>query len=231
VWEIPLDDTPWEALAARCPFVVIGGALTLALRASPATTPAADPAANAAVSAGSLPGPSSSSPAVDAPAEEEATPMQRDLRPGGPEALMRTYGPVIASGTEAGHPWSLRGRIDASGAATLLQTSTGGGGSAGGALPFEDLGWKKLGHFGGVSSGENHGIGAPRTLTLEGVVSKQTAAIDVRLADGSSLPAQIIDTGDARASFFVAVWSTPSRWEVLIARDAAGTELETYRRR
>jgi hypothetical protein len=27
VWEIPLDDTPWEALAARCPFVVIDGAL------------------------------------------------------------------------------------------------------------------------------------------------------------------------------------------------------------
>ena len=27
VWKIPLDDTPWEALAARCPFVVTGGAL------------------------------------------------------------------------------------------------------------------------------------------------------------------------------------------------------------
>ncbi|TMQ25773.1 MAG: hypothetical protein E6J90_05360 [Deltaproteobacteria bacterium] len=27
VWETPLDDTPWEALAARCPFVVTGGAL------------------------------------------------------------------------------------------------------------------------------------------------------------------------------------------------------------
>ena len=62
------------------------------------------------------------------------------------------------------------------------------------------------------------------------MVSKQTAAIDVRLADGTSLPARIIDTGDARASFFVAVWSTPSHWEALIARDAAGAELETYRR-
>jgi hypothetical protein len=61
------------------------------------------------------------------------------------------------------------------------------------------------------------------------VVSKQTAAIDVRLADGTSLPARIIDTGDPRASFFVAVWSAPSRWEALIARDAAGAELETYR--
>jgi hypothetical protein len=145
--------------------------------------------------------------------------------------LERTYGPVIATGTEAGRPWSLRGSIGARGATTWWQTSTGGGGGGGGALPFQDLGWKKLGHFGSVGSGEHHGIGDPGTLTVEGVVSKQTAAIEVRLADGTSLPAQIIDTGDARASFFVAVWSTPSRWEVLIARDAAGTELETYRRR
>ena len=63
------------------------------------------------------------------------------------------------------------------------------------------------------------------------MVSKQTAAIEVRLADGTSLPARIVDTGDPRGSFFVAVWSTPSSWEALIARDAAGAELETYRRR
>jgi hypothetical protein len=111
-----------------------------------------------------------------------------------------------------------------------LQTSTGGGGGIG-ALPFENLGWQKLGHFGSVGSGESHRLGAPRTLTLKGVVSKQTAAIDVRLADGTSLPARIIDTGDVRASFFVAVWSAPSRWEALIARDAAGAELEIYGRR
>jgi hypothetical protein len=93
------------------------------------------------------------------------------------------------------------------------------------------MGWKKLGHFGSVGWGEHHGIESPRTLRLMGVVSKQTAAIDVRLADGTSLPAQIIDTGDARANFFVAVWSTPVPWEVMIARDAAGAELETYRQR
>jgi hypothetical protein len=47
-----------------------------------------------------------------------------------------------------------------------------------------------------------------------------------------SLPQRaIIDTGDPRASCFVAVWSAPSHWEVMIARDAAGAELETYRRR
>jgi hypothetical protein len=145
--------------------------------------------------------------------------------------LEQTFGPVIASGTEAGRSWSLRGMIDARGAAVWLETSTAGGGCGGGglgALPFQDLGWKKLGHFGSVGSGECHGTGVPLTLTLNGVVSKQTATIEARLADGTSLPVQIIDTGDPRASFFVAVWSTPS-WEVLIARDAAGAELESYR--
>jgi len=27
MWEIPLDDTPWGAVGARCPFVVINGAI------------------------------------------------------------------------------------------------------------------------------------------------------------------------------------------------------------
>ncbi|HEX2687122.1 MAG TPA: hypothetical protein VHN14_10915 [Kofleriaceae bacterium] len=73
--------------------------------------------------------------------------------------LERTFGPVIASGTEAGRPWSLRGRISARGASTWLQTDTGGRGGGGGALPFQDLGWKKLGHFGSVGSGEHYGTG------------------------------------------------------------------------
>jgi hypothetical protein len=144
--------------------------------------------------------------------------------------LERTFGPVIASGTAAGQPWSLRGRIDARGAATFVQTGTGGGGGGGGALPFQDLGWKKLGHFGSIGSGEHTGIGIPHTLRVNGVVSKQIAAIDVRLANGTTLPAQIIDTGDQRANFFVVVWSVPFHWEVMIARDATGTELETYQR-
>ena len=143
--------------------------------------------------------------------------------------LEQTFGPVIASGTEAGRPWSLRGRIGARGVTTFWQTSTGGGGGGGGALPFADMGWKKLRHFGSVGWGEHQGQGDPRMLRIDGVVSKQTAAIEVRLADGTSLSAQIIDTGDPRASFFVAVWSAPVRWEVMIARDAAGAELETYR--
>ena len=174
---------------------------------------------------------------VTPPPEHTTPPPVGRLKVGKPhrtvdlEHLEQTFGPVIASGTDAGRPWSLRGRIGARGAATWLETSTGrgggGGGGGGGALPFQDLGWKKLGHFGSVGSGE-HGIGAACTLSLKGVVSKQTAAIEVRLADGTSMPARIIDTGDPRASFFVAVWSTPSHWEALIARNAAGAELETY---
>ena len=157
----------------------------------------------------------------------------RTVQPIDLDDLEGTFGPVIASGTMAGRSWSLRGRIDARGVSTFLHTSIGGGGGGGGggpggSLPFRDLGWKKLGHFGQVDSGQSHGLGDPGTFTLEGVVSKQTAAIEVRLADGTSLPAQIIDTGDPRASFFVAVWP-PVRWEALIARDAAGAELETYR--
>ena len=111
-----------------------------------------------------------------------------------------------------------------------MEISTAGGGGGRGALPFQDLGWTKLGHFGSVDSGELQGTGVPRTLSVDGVVSKQTATIDVQLADGTSLPAQIVDTGDPRASFFVVVWPAPANWEVMIARDAAGAELETYRR-
>lgn len=172
----------------------------------------------------------------------------------------RTFGPVIASGTDAGRPWSLRGRIGPDGAAIWVETTSGGGGSSG-ALPFQDLGWQKLGHFGSLGWGEKHGVGAPRTFTVGGVVSKQTAAVDVRLADGTILPARIIDTGDPRANFFVAVWSSPDdgsvpdrtrlsvidledprasfpgagssprRGEAVIARDATGAELETHRPR
>jgi hypothetical protein len=149
-----------------------------------------------------------------------------------PSDVELTFGPVIASGTEAGRSWYLRGEIDARGAATWLETSIAGGGCGGGgvgALPFQDLGWKKLGHFGSVGSGECSGIGDPGTFDVDGVVSKQTAAIEVYLADGTILPAQIIDTGDPRASFLVAVWPAPIHWDVMIARDAAGAELETYR--
>src|ERR1041385_8281071 len=104
----------------------------------------------------------------------------------------QTFGPVIASGTEAGRPWIFRGRIDADGAATFVQTGTGGGGGHG-ALPFQKLSWKTLGHFGSFGSGDHQAMGA-RTFNIDGVVSKQTAAIEVRFADGTSLPAQIIDT-------------------------------------
>jgi hypothetical protein len=143
-----------------------------------------------------------------------------------------TFGPVIASGTDAVRSWYLRGQIDERGASIWLEISTAGGGCGGGgrgALPFQDLGWTKLGHFGSGGWGECTGTGTPGTFSVDGVVSKQTAAIEVQLADGTSLPAQIIDTGDPRASFFVVVWPAPN-WEVMIARDATGAELETRRR-
>jgi WD40 repeat protein len=35
VWKIQIDDTPWEALAARCPFVVTGGAIAQRMPLAP----------------------------------------------------------------------------------------------------------------------------------------------------------------------------------------------------
>ena len=48
----------------------------------------------------------------------------------------------------------------------------------------------------------------------------------MRLSGGRTISAQIVDIGDPRASFFVAAWPGPDRWEALIARDASGRELE-----
>jgi hypothetical protein len=141
----------------------------------------------------------------------------------------RTYGPVIATGSAADGPWTLRGRIDDDGAWSSLRTARGGGGSCG-ALPFQDLGWQKLGHFGGVGwlDGRRQFPG-PGWSSLEGVVSKQAAAVEVHLADGTSFLARLIDTGDPRASFIVAFWSAACPWTSLVARDATGAELEVYR--
>jgi len=139
----------------------------------------------------------------------------------------RTYGPVIATGTELGRTWTFRGRIGDDGVWTSVVArgagGGGGGGGGGGALPFQDLGWQRMGHFGTVGSG---GSGPPALNHVDGVVSKQTAAVDVHLVNGAVLPAQLIDTGDPRASFFIAVW-TADEWEKLVARDARGVVLET----
>jgi hypothetical protein len=134
----------------------------------------------------------------------------------------RTYGPVLASGTELGRAWTFRGRIGEDG----VWTSVNGSGGGGGPLPFQDLGWKKVAHFGalGWSSGPSL---PPAPNHIEGVVSKQAAAVEVHLANGTVVPAQLIDTGDARAAFFIAFWPAAD-WEKLVARDARGEELETF---
>jgi hypothetical protein len=136
------------------------------------------------------------------------------------EADERRYGPVIATGTdEAGKPWKLRGRIGDDG----VWSGIDGGGSGGGALPFQDLGWKVMGHFG--SMGWTHD--KDRTFMLNGVVSRQAATIEVKLEGSASVPARIIDTGDPRAQFFIATWPA-GRWQLLVARDTEGNELERY---
>jgi hypothetical protein len=83
----------------------------------------------------------------------------------------------------AGRPWSLRGRIGARGAATWLETSTGGGGSSG-ALPFEDLGWQKLGHFGSVGWGESHGLVSRPRKSLHNLAGGSLCSHAQRSTDG-----------------------------------------------
>src|SRR5215468_9232630 len=101
------------------------------------------------------------------------TPVSTGTDP--PSDVELTFGPVIASGTEAGRSWYLRGQIDERGASIWLEISSAGGGCGGGgigALPFQDLGWTKLGHFGSGGWGDCHGTGDPGTFSVDGVVSK-----------------------------------------------------------
>jgi hypothetical protein len=134
------------------------------------------------------------------------------------------FGPIIARGTAGGRAWTLRGLINSDGARSMMDI--GGGGA--GALPFQDLGWMKVGHLGTSTWSRDDGGSLPSTL--HGVVSKQAVEVEVRLTDGATIPAQIVDIGDDRANFFVAVWPSSVSWTALLARDAAGTELESRTR-
>jgi hypothetical protein len=146
------------------------------------------------------------------------------------EQRERTFGPIIARGDESGHEWTMRGRIGEDGAWHSIHDARGsGGGGGGGALPFQDVGWKQLGHFGGFGHSFGPDNLPQKPSHIDGVVSRETASIEVHLTDGSVIPAQIVDIGDPRASFFVAHWTAPFQWERLVARDAAGNELETRR--
>jgi hypothetical protein len=138
----------------------------------------------------------------------------------------RTYGPVIATGSEAGRPWSLRGRISGDRASSSLDGRRGGAGM----LPFQrsetGLETRYFGSFGASEAG-----GDRRRCSVTGVVATAVAIVEVRLEDGSVIPAQLVDVGDERVRFFVAVWSG-ARCAAVVARDPGGGELEakTFRR-
>lgn len=133
----------------------------------------------------------------------------------------RTYGPVIATGSEGGWPWSLRGRIGSDGVWSSLDGSGGGGGM----LPFQrtETGLETR-YIGSV--GTSHRSGGRERCTVEGVVAPAVATVEAQLEDGSVIPAQLVDVGDERARFFVAVWSG-ARCTAVVAHDAGGAELET----
>jgi hypothetical protein len=137
----------------------------------------------------------------------------------------RTYGPVIATGSEGGHPWSLRGRIGSDGVWSSLDR--GGGGGGGGMLPFQktETGLETR-YFGSLGASGGGGDGARRRCSVCGVVAPAAATVEARLEDGSVIPARLVDVGDERARFFVAVWSGAPCIAV-VARDPGGGELET----
>jgi hypothetical protein len=133
----------------------------------------------------------------------------------------RMYGPVIATGSEGDRPWSLRGRIGSDGVWSSLDRGGGGGGM----LPFQrnetGLETRYFGSLGTSSQG-----GARQRCSVNGVVAPAVATVEARLDDGTVIPARLIDVGDERARFFVAVWSG-APCTAVVARDASGGELET----
>lgn len=135
----------------------------------------------------------------------------------------RKYGPVIATGSEGGGPWSLRGRIGSDG----VWSSLDGGGGGGGMLPFQrtETGLETR-YFGSLGAGASGGGGARQRCSVEGVVAPAVATVEARLEDGSVIPARLVDVGDERARFFVAVWSG-APCTAVVARDPGGGELET----
>jgi hypothetical protein len=149
------------------------------------------------------------------------------------------YGPVIATGSDGGRPWSLRGRIGSDG----VWSSLDGGGGGGGMLPFQrtetGLETRYFGSLGASCRGEQVHDARVRMVgqlpvadratlrcSVNGVVAPAVATVEARLEDGSVIPARLVDVGDERATFFVAVWSGAPCIAV-VARDSGGAELET----
>lgn|GEM_PF-3935605 len=140
-------------------------------------------------------------------------------------------GPVIASGAHDGIEWALQGAISDDRVSTFVSTQFGGGGGTG-SLPFADTPDGKLGHFGsvgwGISTQGRGGLGGKRVVASHvcGVVSPDVADVQVWFEDDTTIQAVLIDTGDSRAKFFVAVWFPSSGCHKLVAIDSRGTWLE-----
>lgn len=141
-----------------------------------------------------------------------------DHGPAGRHEKERTYGPVIATGSEGGRPWSLHGRISSDRAWSSLDGRRGGGGMI--PLQRSETGLETR-YFGSLRTG-----GDRRRCSVTGVVAPAVATVEARLEDGSVIPAQLVDVGDERARFFVAVWSG-AHCAAVVARDPGGGELET----
>lgn len=155
--------------------------------------------------------------------------------------------PVLATGTFEGVAWKFRGMIDDTSAHLGVDlddprierpppeiAALHRGSCARGALPFHRDDHLRLGHFGCMA-----GTGGRRTTTRQGeqirgpsawcgIVSAEIHAVDLELDDGRALPAIMVESGDPRGRFFVALWEGDARLRRAAACDAAGRALETW---
>lgn len=155
--------------------------------------------------------------------------------------------PVLATGTFEGVAWEFRGMIDDAGAHLGVDlddpriarpppeiAARHRGSCARGAIPFHRDDHLSLGHFGCMA-----GTGGHRTTTRQGeeirgpsawsgVVSTEIHAVELELDDGRVLPATMVESGDPRGRFFVALWEGDVRVQRATGYDAGGRELETW---
>jgi len=137
--------------------------------------------------------------------------------------------PLRASGTFEGHSWEFRASIEDDAAHTYFEVrdpfGSGGGGGGVGALPFQNVGGKVLGHIGttGWGSGDESS-GSPQLI--DGVISATTATVRIHFGDGSAEEALVVDSGQPQFKFFVLPFGTGRRWRSIVALDVSGKELD-----
>ena len=151
----------------------------------------------------------------------------------GPDSISRRpvgpHLPLRASGVFGEHSWEYRASIENDKVHTYFAVrdrfGSGVGGGGVGALPFQELGWKVLGHIGatGWSSGDESS-GSPQGV--DGVVSAGTATVRVQFDDGSTEHAFVVDSGRPEFKFFVLPFRTGKHWAEIVALDASGGELD-----